>query len=90
MEICDRMFTRVREHLDTLEYHGPIAFSWDDSKLLASWQLTYCPIQKTDILIGCVDGLLRVADDGMVRAIMQDPKYVLGTKVLYIMICIQL
>lgn len=80
-EICQRTFTHVREHLDILDYHGPVGICWDDSKLFPTWRLDWDPDQDCSVLLGCVDGPVCVPDTDAARVIMEDSNFVLAEKV---------
>ena len=42
MEICERSFEIVKDHLETLDYNGPLALSCDDTKLFATLSTRDC------------------------------------------------
>ncbi|KAJ6459147.1 hypothetical protein C8R47DRAFT_1028273 [Mycena vitilis] len=80
MEIEDRTFTLVKEHLAALNYDGPVGLSCDDTKLFAGLRL-YTDKDKQDFLVGGVDGPIRVADPEAMKRLLADPTIVKGTKV---------
>lgn len=88
MTICDRSFELVAQELQVLKYDGPVALSWDDTKLLPAFRLCWDPEQKAHFLIGAVKGPIRVADPEMARTVADDASHVLGTKVR--LFCLQI
>ncbi|THG93503.1 hypothetical protein EW026_g7748 [Hermanssonia centrifuga] len=88
MTICDRSFELVAQELQVLKYDGPVALSWDDTKLLPVFRLCWDPEQKAHFLIGAVKGPIRVADPEMARTVADDASHVLGTKVR--LFCLQI
>lgn len=70
----------ARETLQKLDYHGPIALSWDDTALeqaLSVWD------EGGDIftILGCSDGPIRVTSAAAVEAVFEDKKLAKADKV---------
>ncbi|KAJ7659816.1 hypothetical protein DFH06DRAFT_1326841 [Mycena polygramma] len=81
MEIDDRTFTLVQEHLAALKYDGPVGLSCDDTKLLPGLRLYTDKVKKADFLVGGVGGPIRVANPEAMKKILADPTIEKGTKV---------
>lgn len=79
--ITEATFDLVEEHVRALEYPGYLALSCDDSKLLPALRLHYDATQKTHMLVGGINGPLRVADPEQVRRVMESADVQKGTKV---------
>ncbi|PSR85651.1 hypothetical protein PHLCEN_2v5380 [Hermanssonia centrifuga] len=88
MSICNRSFELIVGQLKALTYDGPVALSWDDTKLLPAWRFYWDTQQQTHFLVGAVNGPIRVADPEAARAIMTDTSYILGSKVR--LFCLQI
>ena len=80
MDICDRTFKLVSEHLKTLDYEGPVGLSCDDTKLFATYRLYWDSEKKAYFLVGGVDGPICVPDPDNVKQIIQDAKTQKATK----------
>lgn len=74
MEICQRSFTLVAEHLKALDYTGPVGLSCDDTKLFAVMRLFWDSVKNSYFLVGGVDGPLQVADPESVREVIVNAK----------------
>jgi hypothetical protein len=81
MEICDRSFLLVADHLTALSYTGPVGLSCDDTKLFASLRLYWDSDAKSYFLVGGVDGPYRVPDADSVREVITQGKIQKATKV---------
>lgn len=81
MIICDQTFVRAQNHLDSLNYNGPLALSCDDTKLLGSLRLYYDNEKESHFLVGGVDGPIAVPDPDIVKDLMADPSITKATKV---------
>jgi len=81
MNICSRTFELVSDHLQTLNYDGPVGLSCDDTKLFATYRLYWDSKEKAYFLVGGVDGPIRVADPDDIKQVIQDAKAQNATKV---------
>lgn len=80
MDIGPQTFKLVAEHLDALDYDGPVGLSCDDTKLFATFRLYWDSNEKSYFLVGGVDGPLRVADAENIKQVIQDAKAQKATK----------
>jgi hypothetical protein len=71
----------VVEHLDSLNYNGPVGLSCDDSKLLASLRLYWDGKKKAHFLVSAVGGPIEVPDPDDIKTLMSDQNIEKGTKV---------
>lgn len=62
MDIGPQTFELVSEHLNALDYNGPLGLSCDDTKLFATFCLYWDSKEGSYFLVGGVNGPLRVAD----------------------------
>ena len=76
------MFDFIKQHLHALKYPGMLALSCDDTKLLPSMSLYYNHTEQCHMLVGGIDGPLRVADPENVREILENTASKEGTKVI--------
>ena len=83
MTICDQTFELVVEHLEALNYNGPVGLSCDDTKLLASLRLYWDGKKKKHFLVGAVGGPLEVPDPDDIKPLMSDPNIEKATKVWF-------
>lgn len=67
MDICDRTFKLVAEHLTAINYTGPVGLSCDDTKLFSTLRLYWDGEKKAHFLVGGVDGPYQVADPDVVK-----------------------
>jgi hypothetical protein len=81
MEICDRTFQLVEDHLAALNHTGPVGLSCDDTKLFSSLRLFWDKEKNTYFLVGGVDGPYHVADPDSVRQVISEGKIKKATKV---------
>ena len=82
MQICNRTFQLVQEHLSALSYSdGPLGLSCDDTKLFPSFQMYWDSEQKGHFVVGGVDGPMRVSDPDKLREILHDLGTAKATKV---------
>ncbi|KAJ7661512.1 hypothetical protein DFH06DRAFT_1089007 [Mycena polygramma] len=81
MDIGDRTFQLVEDYLATLDYHGPVNLSCDDTKLFPGLHLYHDGKEGADYLVGAVDGPIRVADPAAMKAVLADAKVMKATKV---------
>ena len=81
MDLGPQTFKLVVEHLDTLDYDGPVGLSCDNTKLFATFCLYWDSNEKSYFLVGGVDGPLRVADAENIKEVIQDAKAQKATKV---------
>lgn len=84
MTICDQTFKLVVEHLEALNYDGPVGLSCDDSKLLSSLRLYWDGQKKAHFLVGAVGGPIEVPDPDDIKTLMSDPNVEKGTKVQWL------
>lgn len=81
MEIGDRTFELVSDHLKALNYSGPVGLSCDDTKLFSSLRL-FCDSDKDSyFLVGGVDGPYLVADAENVKVVIAEGNIRKATKV---------
>jgi hypothetical protein len=80
MNICEKIFERVTEHLAAVNYNGPVALSCDDSKLFGSSRL-YFDSNENKHYYGAVGGLILVPNPDDIKTMMSDPTVVKATKV---------
>lgn len=78
LTICPRTFTTV---LDSLGYSGQITLACDDTKLLDALRLQYDHDLDCEVLIGGIDGPIRINDSADLKRVMNDPTIKKGTKV---------
>lgn len=81
MDISDRTFELVNEHLNVLNFDGPVGLSCDDTKLFATFRLYWDAEQTSYFLVGGTDGPLRVADPDDVKRVIEEAKAEKATKV---------
>jgi len=81
MEICDRTFELVEDHLAALNHTGPIGLSCDNTKIFSSLRLFWDKEKRAYFLIGRVGGPYPVADPDSVRQVISDRKIRKATKV---------
>ena len=81
LEIGDRTFQLVRDHLTALNHTGPVGLSCDDTKLFSSLRLFWDRDKNSYFLIGGVDGPYRVEDPESVRQVISEGKIRKATKV---------
>ena len=81
MEICDHTFKLVADHLDALDYDGPVGLSCDDTKLFATFRLYWDQEQDSYVLIGGTDGPLVVTNPDSVQEVIDQAKAQKATKV---------
>lgn len=81
MDICERTFDLVNEHLNALDFDGPVGLSCDDTKLFATFRLYWDATQNSYFLVGGTDGPLRVADPDDVKQVIEEAKAKKATKV---------
>ncbi|KAF7364532.1 hypothetical protein MVEN_00322200 [Mycena venus] len=81
MEIGYRPFQLVKEHLNALDYHGPVDLSCDETKLFPGLRMYPDGKDKVDYLVGAVEGPIRVADPDAMKAILEDANVKKATKV---------
>lgn len=81
MDICAQTFELVSEHLNALDYDGPLGLSCDDTKLFATFRLYWDSKEESYFLVGGANGPLRVADAENVKQAIQDAKADKATKV---------
>ncbi len=74
MEICDRTFELVAQHLETLSYNGPLGLSCDDTKLHATFWLYWDSNKQGHFLVGAADGPLQVLDPDSVKDAIEKAK----------------
>lgn len=85
MNISDRSFELVYEHLNKLDFDGPVGLSCDDTKLFATFRLYWDAEQSSYFLVGGTDGPLRVADPDDVKRVIEEAKAEKATKVSHIL-----
>lgn len=81
MEICERSFDLVEDHLTALDYTGPVGLSCDDTKLFGALRLYWDAEQKAHFLVGGVGGPCRVTDPEQVKQVIEDANIRKATKV---------
>ncbi|KAJ7814859.1 hypothetical protein B0H13DRAFT_2242659 [Mycena leptocephala] len=81
MDISDRNFQLVAEHLEALKYDGPVNLSCDDTKLFPSFRLYWDKQKKSHFLVGGTDGPLRVADPDQVKDAIAEARATKATKI---------
>ncbi|KAJ6600652.1 hypothetical protein B0H10DRAFT_2230919 [Mycena sp. CBHHK59/15] len=81
MDITDRNFKLVAEHLAALDYNGPVNLSCDDTKLFPSFRLYWDAEKKAHFLLGGSEGPLRVADPESVKQTIEDARAKKATKI---------
>jgi len=83
MEICERSFDIVQDHLETLDYDGPLALSCDDTILFATFRLYWDSQEKNYFLVGGVNGKILVANPDQVRETLAIAKVEKAMKVMF-------
>ena len=81
MEICDHTFKLVEDHLNALDYNGPVGLSCDDTKLFATFRLYWDKEQDSYVLVGGTDGPLIITDPENVQEVIDQAKTQKATKV---------
>ncbi len=81
MEICERSFKIVKDHLETLDYDGPLALSCNDTKLFATFWLYWDSQDNNYYLVGGVDGRIFVANPDQIQETLAVAKAEKATKV---------
>lgn len=81
MQICDRSFELVADHLETLGYDGPLGLSCDDTKLHSTFRLYWDSTKEQHFLVGATDGPLLVLNPENVRDVIAKAKDRKATKV---------
>jgi hypothetical protein len=81
MDIGSRTFELVTEHLNALDYDGPLGLSCNDTKLFATFHLYWDSQEKSYFLVGGVDGPLRVVDAENIKQAITDAHAEKATKV---------
>ena len=81
MDIGSRTFELVAEHLNALDYDGPLGLSCDNTKLFATFRLYWDSNEKSYFLVRGVDGPSRVADAENVKQAIKDARADKATKV---------
>ena len=81
MEICDHTFQLVEDHLNALDYDGPVGLSCDDTKLFATYRLYWDKDKDSYVLIGGTDGPLIVTDPDNVQEVIDQAKTQKASKV---------
>ncbi|KAJ7433925.1 hypothetical protein B0H11DRAFT_1758325 [Mycena galericulata] len=81
MEIGNRNFELAEQYLNTINYHGPVNLSCDDTKLFPALRMYHDAKEKVDYLVGAVEGPIRVADPEAMRRVLEDAKVIKATKV---------
>ena len=84
--IQDRTFQLVEDHLGLLEYHGPVALSCDDTKLLPSFRPYFDHDLDGYYIIGHVGVPYRIADVDAFREVTRNGVLEKATKVLVMII----
>ena len=90
MDIGPQTFELVTEHLNALNYNGPLGLSCNDTKLFTMFQLYWDLKEKSYFLVGGVDGPMRVADAENVRQAIQDARAEKATKVCLLAVLLNL
>ncbi len=81
MDICDETFALVKEHLDSLNYDGPVCLCCDDTKLLSTFRLYWDVKEKCHYIVGGIDGRYCVPTPNDVRTVIEQAKLKKATKV---------
>ena len=81
MTIYDRNFELVVEHLNAVNYDGPVCLSCDDTKLRSALRLYWDGKKNAHFLVGAIGGPIEVPNPDDIKTIMSDPTIVKGTKV---------
>ena len=81
MTISDRNFELVVEHLNALNYDGPVCLSCDDTKLRSALRLYWDGEKNAHFLVGAVGGPIEVPNPEDFKTIMSNPMIMKGTKV---------
>ncbi|TCD62510.1 hypothetical protein EIP91_006784 [Steccherinum ochraceum] len=79
--VGERTFTRVTDYLAALSYDGPVALSCDDTKLFASFRLSFDAQDDCHYLIGGVGDPLRVANPDALDDVLKEASVQKATKV---------
>ena len=81
MTISNRNFELVVEHLNALNYDGPVCLSCNDTKLCSALCLYWDGKKNTHFLVGAVGGPIEVPNPDDFKTIMSNPMIMKGTKV---------
>ncbi|KAL7281612.1 hypothetical protein ACG7TL_004929 [Trametes sanguinea] len=75
MDIGDRTFAMVRQYLVDIGYgQGPVALSYDDTKLHAAWCTFYDSEKQTHFLVGGTGPPIAVANVDELREVLRSPE----------------
>jgi hypothetical protein len=88
MNICDKTFALVKEHLNSLGYDGSVCLCCDDTKLFSAFRLYWDVKEKLHYIVGGVDGRYRVPKPDDVRTVIEQAKLKKATKVCTIVLLI--
>lgn len=81
MNICDRTFELVLDHLNSLDYNGPVGLSCDDTELFSTFRLYWDDKEDLYVLVGGINGPLHVADPDSVQKVIDQANAKKATKV---------
>lgn len=81
LEICDRTFQLVADHLAAIDYRGPTSLSCDDTKLFSTFRLYWNSQEKSHFLIGGIDGPIQILDPENMKETLAAVKDKKATKV---------
>ena len=81
MDISPQTFNLVADHLQALDYDGPVALSCDDTKLFATYRLYWDSERESYFLVGGTGGPIPVADPDSVKQAIKAAQSVKATKV---------
>ena len=86
MDILPQTFNLVADHLQALDYDGPVALSCDDTKLFATYRLYWDSEKESYFLVGGTSGAIPVADPDSVKQAIEAVQSVKATKVCAIIL----
>src|SRR6266511_3182365 len=82
IEICSISFNLVANHLQTLDYDGPLALSCNDTKLHTTFHLYWDSKKQAHFLVGSIDGPLLVLDPEVMKEVIDSAKAQKAVKVV--------
>ncbi len=90
MAICARSFELVKDRLNLIDFHGPVAVSCDDTKLLPSWRICWSQERNSHILVGGIHGAVDVLDPDVMDQFIAENLALCATKVSFSLMIIAL
>ncbi|KAJ3552287.1 hypothetical protein NP233_g12916 [Leucocoprinus birnbaumii] len=80
LTMSDEVFTQAKDHLNSLDYDGPVGLACDDTALLSTFRLYWSSKDQVHYLIGGIDGPLPVLNPEELEDILEKHHNKKGTK----------